>query len=511
MTDREGLAARIAELEHEVARSRLLMSIGVELSSQMELADLLPLVISKVSELMEADRSTLYLFDESRKELWTMVGEELEISEIRMPATQGIAGHVAQSGTMLNVPDAYALDFFDRSWDQKTGYRTRSVLCMPLRKRHGGLLGVLQVLNKCSGTAFTTEDEAFLTSLSAQVAPHVENAALHRQIEAVFEAIVNAISIALDGRDPVTAGHSRRVTQYSLAIAKAVHRAKEGPFAKTRFTRAQLRELQYAGLLHDFGKVGVPEAVLQKAERLPVNWIHVIEQRLGKQRAEVLLERFHQMDVPSESLDAQAAEYQQKVDFLVQLNRAGFLSAEAAETLKTILAEGLIDEMEFDYLSIQRGTLTPSERQVMESHVSKTEAVLAAIPWPAHMSDIPAIASAHHECPNGKGYPKGLARAAIPLRGLIMAVADVYDALTAQDRPYKPAIPHEKSANIIRNMAEEGRLDSDIVELFLEQDLHRSGQEEQSIDISRDTGYIERVQSAISHDGAGRDPTRSRG
>ncbi|MFW5857700.1 MAG: HD domain-containing phosphohydrolase, partial [Planctomycetota bacterium] len=453
-------AERLRRLEYENARLRRVMEVSTELARRVALEELLPLVIAKVTDVMEADRSTLFLYDKITDELWTMVGEGLEISEIRMPADRGIAGRVAQSRRLWNIPDAYDLEFFDQTWDRKTGYRTRSVLCTPLLSRQGELLGVLQVLNRKGEDRFLDEDERLLDLLADQIGVHVANAALHDQIERLIESIVNAISIALDSRDPVTAGHSRRVTQYTLNIARAVHHVDEGRFREVRFTRRQIRELRYAGLLHDFGKVGVPEAVLQKAERLPLNWIHVIEERFGKVRAEHLVEALRADDGNRSGIDhgTDDAFLTERLDFLVRLNSSGFLSDEAATTLEDTRSRALIDEMEYDCLSIKRGTLTPDERAVIESHVVKTAQVLRAIPWPDDLKNVPALASCHHEAPNGTGYPEGLDRERIPLGALIMAVADTYDALTAQDRPYKPAIPHEKSAAILRSMAQEGKL-----------------------------------------------------
>lgn len=488
------LRRRLTEVERENERRRRVMEIGQALGREMELADLLPLVIAKVTEVLEADRSTLFLYDRESDELWTMVGEGLEINEIRLPADQGIAGRVAQSGRVLNVPDAYELEYFDQSWYRRTGYRTRSVLAVPLNDHRGGLLGVIQVLNRRGReSAFTEEDERFLQALSAQIAVHVENAALRQEIENLFENIVGAISIALDGRDPVTAGHSRRVTQFTLALARAVHGATAGRYAAARFTRAELRELRYAALLHDFGKVGVPEAVLQKAERLPVNWIHIIEQRFGRRRAEALLAALRNGREEEEQAAALAG-MEEDLAFLIDLNTSGFLSEEAAERLARLHRQERIDRLEYEYLSIRRGTLTPRERRVMESHVIKTRHVLAAIPWPEDMARVPLIAAAHHESPNGSGYPDGLAGKAIPLGGLLMAVADVYDALTAQDRPYKPAMPHAKAAGILADMARGEKLDAELVELFLALDpphLLDAGEK------ASDTAIFRQVEEAV--------------
>ncbi|MHC4871124.1 MAG: GAF and HD-GYP domain-containing protein [Planctomycetota bacterium] len=466
------LKKQLETLEYENSKCLHIIQVGLELASQVELVTLFPLVISKVTEVMEADRSSLFLYDDKAEELWTMVAEGLDTTQIRIPVDRGIAGYVTRTGKSFNIKDAYDSELFDRSIDKKTGYRTKSVLCMPMRNRNGKVLGVLQVLNKKTSPIFNEQDEDFLKLLAGQIAVYVENAALYSQIENLFENIVAAIAIAIDERDPVTAGHSRRVTYYTMEIARAMHNTKEGVFKDIEISRDELKELRYACLLHDFGKVGVPEAILQKAQRLPVNWINVIEQRLGRVYAEEVIKSRDGDNSADEFISSCLPDPSGSIEFLKKLNTAGFLDDEAAAEVERLVNKKLLDAMEHKYFSIKKGTLTDEERDIMQSHVEKTESVLNAIPWPDDMKNVPAIAGSHHEALDGKGYPKGLGKDEIPLGGKIMAVADVYDALTAQDRPYKPAIPHEKSAGILRGMAKDNKLDSNIVEFFLTNELY---------------------------------------
>jgi HD-GYP domain-containing protein (c-di-GMP phosphodiesterase class II) len=469
--DAGDLRERLAGAELELAKHKRVLNIATELGRHVEFEVLLPMIIARVTEVMEADRTSLFLFDQQKRELWTMVGEGLESMEIRIPVEKGLAGLVAETGKRINIDDAYTHARFDRTWDRKTGYRTRSVLCMPLWRKHNEILGVIQVLNKKSAPRFNVEDEDFLELLCTQIAVFIENADLYRRIERLFESVVDAISIALDARDPVTAGHSLRVTQYAVQIARAIHAQKEGLFAGVSFSLAELRELRYAGLLHDFGKVAVPEAILQKSERLPANWIHVIAERLRRCQYESVIDLRARRREPREAGEA-VRSVSQCLGFLINLNRAGFLADEARDRLHALHDKGLINDLELDHLAIPRGTLTSEERAVIESHVEKTSAFLSAIPWPAEMAGIPAIASGHHEAQDGSGYPGHLKGEEIPLGARILAVADIYDALTAQDRPYKPAIPHERSAKILQDMAGEGKLQPEIVDLFLRKRLY---------------------------------------
>lgn len=445
-------------------RLKAVLSISRELGGNLDLEQLLPDIISRVTAVMDADRSSLFLHDAQTQTLYTFIAEGLDVNEIRIPVGAGICGEVARTRTRMNIPDAYACPSFDPSFDTKTGYRTKSVLCMPLDDRHGHLLGVIQVLNKNGGLPFNEDEETFLAALSSQIAMLLENASLYHKIERTFENIVAAIARAIDSRDPVTAGHSRRVSQYTLQLARGVHDCSEAPFADITFSRNQMRELRYASLLHDFGKVGVPESILQKSERLQSNLIHVVTHRLHANTLQEQLDRLGGMTVPEHDFDATAA-------FLAKINRSGFLSDEDAQRLKMIYEDGLITPAEYTALSIRKGTLTAEERQVMEGHVRKTYDVLSAIEWPDEMKEVPLIAASHHEAEDGTGYPQGLRGDQIPLGGKCMAVADVYDALTAQDRPYKPAIPHDKSCAILRDMAAHGKLNSDLVELFITREL----------------------------------------
>lgn len=466
------LEEKLRNLEYENSKCVEIIRVGLDLASQVELVSLFPLVIAKVSEVMEAERSSLFLYDNIAEELWTLVAEGLDTNEIRIPVSNGIAGYVARTGESLNIKDAYDNELFDKSIDKKTGYRTKSVLCMPLCNRQGKVLGVLQVLNKKTADIFSKQDEDFLHLLTGQIAVYVENASLYTQIENLFENIVKAIAIAIDERDPVTAGHSRRVAYFTLEIARTIHTCDEEPFRDIKFSRDQMKELRYACLLHDFGKVGVPESILQKAQKLPINWINVIEQRLGRVYAEKILACQEGDAQACEIVDDEFKSPAESFDFINQLNTTGFLSDESAQKIRELLEIKLINDFEYKYLSIPKGTLTAEERDIMQSHVAKTRSVLNAIPWPDDMKNVPLIAGSHHETLDGKGYPQGLSAEEIPLGGKVMAVADVYDALTAQDRPYKPAIPHEKSAQILRSMAEENKLDKDIVKLFLKNELY---------------------------------------
>ena len=254
-------------LERRVAKLTALLEIGKAMTAERDLDRLLPLIMQEVTQVMEADRSTLYLVDRGRHELWSKIAQGLEVREIRVKIGTGIAGHVAATGKLVNIPDAYADPRFDRSTDLQTGYRTRSILAVPMVNKPGEVIGVIQVLNKHKG-AFDDQDIELLQALSSQAAVAVENAILYEDIQNLFEGFIRASAYAIEARDPPTSGHSERVAILTCSLAEHVDRAETGPYASVRFSPEDMRELRFACLLHDFGKVGVREQVLVKGNKL---------------------------------------------------------------------------------------------------------------------------------------------------------------------------------------------------------------------------------------------------
>jgi HD-GYP domain-containing protein (c-di-GMP phosphodiesterase class II) len=427
----------------------LVRSIGAERDLDVLLGKLMEAVTSEVG----ADRSSLFLYDADRDELWSKVAQGLESRELRFPAGQGLAGHTARSGEILNIPDAYRDGRFNQAIDRSTGYRTRQVLCVPLRRRDGEVIGVVQALNKRGDRPFGAEDVRRLETLAALAAVAVENALLHEENEQLFENTVLTTAQAIEERDPATSGHVWRVASYSVNLAKAVHHLPER-FGES-YDRDRLRQLRYAGLLHDVGKIGVREAVLNKAKKIDGLGLPLIAERLRRLAAE-------------NGTRFEGSDYQ-KADRLVQrVNEPRPMSDEDRSELDAARRSGWISAGEFKALSVPRGTLTDEEWQDMRSHPDRSFRVLTLIRWPRRLSEVPEIARDHHEKLTGDGYTRGLTEEQIPFDARIVAVADVYDALTANDRPYKPAIPHDRARKILESMASERALDPRLVELFFE-------------------------------------------
>jgi HD-GYP domain-containing protein (c-di-GMP phosphodiesterase class II) len=475
-------------LLNENEKLRSILQISKIIGSEIHLDNLLQIIIRETSHVMEADRSSLFLVDAAKKELWSKVAEGMDpfTKVIRFPMSVGIAGAVATGGEAINIPDAYQDPRFNPEIDAKTGYRTRSILCMPIRNTKGKTIGVIQVLNKKSGP-FTREDEDLLETLTSQAGISLENAALYKEIENLFEEVVSTIVTALDERDRTTAGHTKRVAIYTLKTAVAIHRSTAGVFADVQYSYDQLRRLRYASLLHDIGKIGVNENILNKATRLPDGHMLALLERLKRIRWYLGI-----AEKPRLSRDGETREEREEilkwVDeaalFLEDLNRPTRerLADEEKDRLDGIRAAHFIDpegraepfltDFEYKYFSIGRGNLTEEERSHIQSHVAKSFIILNQINWPETLEYLPLIAASHHECLDGTGYPHHLNRESIHFDAKIMAIADFYDALTAPDRPYKPQIPHDKAVAILQGEVSKGKIDEDIFKIFLEKEVY---------------------------------------
>jgi len=443
-----------------------LVELVREVGAERDLDVLLGKIVEAIRRELGADRASLFLYDRERNELWSKVAQGLDSQEIRFGASEGLAGHVARTGEVLNIPDAYQDARFNREIDKHTGYRTRSALCAPLRGRDGEVTGVVQALNKRGSQPFDARDAEALTSLAGLAAVAVENALLHEQNEALLENLVLASSQAIEERDPPTSGHSHRVAKFAAELARAVNaRAAE---LGQGYTRDRLRQLRYAALLHDFGKIGVREAVLTKAKKLTPAEFGRIAERLRRFAAEAGA-RFR-------GSEFQGTEHQQATKLAARANRPVPLSDADAAALEALRAKGWLTERECAILSIRKGNLTAREWADMQSHPERSRRVLAEVRWPRRLSEVPELTHDHHEKPSGSGYPRRLPKESIPFDALILAVADVYDALTANDRPYKRAIPHQKAKAIMESMAKGGELDPRLTALFFEKECFKEAE-----------------------------------
>jgi HD-GYP domain-containing protein (c-di-GMP phosphodiesterase class II) len=489
-------------IPHDLAR-RLdkltsILEVTKLMSAERNLDLLLPLILYEASKMVEADRCSLFILDRERNELWSKVAQGSK-NEIRLPVGSGIAGQVAQTGQIINIPDAYADERFNRTFDVLSGYRTQSILCVPMRDANGDVTGVIQALNKLSGRPFDAEDEELMLALGAQAAGAIENALLHEEINNLFEGFVSASVVAIESRDPTTAGHSDRVAGLTVELARALEHVHTGPYANTRFTAMEIQELRYASLLHDFGKVGVREPVLVKAEKLYPHEMENLRARFQLARKDLQLQSYRRRlaalklrghdalaEIEAEEeerLTRELRELDEVLDFVLTCNRPTVLAQGNFERLHQLRALRFLDafeqpqplllDQEIQSLSIPKGTLSPEERKEIESHVEHTYRFLSQIPWTRTLRRVPEIAYAHHEKLDGTGYPRAIPETIIPVQSRMMSISDIYDALTASDRPYKKAVPHTFALTILESEAKAGQLDQVLFRIFIEAEIPR--------------------------------------
>jgi len=483
-----------AELEELQTLSTKLLDVGVAISSEINLYNLLTRIIEEAKGLLRAQNGTLYLVDHETGELYFHVVDVEQLKEIRMPINnKSISGYVALTGKPLNIRDVYEIPkskpyTFNRSIDRKTGLRTRSMLTVPMLNHDGVVTGTVQLINKMEGNSavpFSARDDRILMALASQAAVAIENAHLYKEIADLFESVVHFSASAIDERDPATAGHSRRVAMYALATAKALD----------KFDDDELRELEYAAWLHDVGKIGVREHILNKENKLYPRELDMLRERFEAARLShkaAYVEKIASLaakGAPAEKiskleqqLDDKLKQLSEDMAFIEEVNRPGYTSDEKKKRIDRIARMSFVDSLgnrrrlltgeEARALKVTRGNLTDAERKIMNAHVTSTYKVLRQIPFSQRLKRVPEIASCHHERLDGSGYPNGLKGKQVTLQSKILALVDVYDALTAQDRPYKPAMPVQKALGIIEEEVNAGRLDKDVYKAFLKHKVY---------------------------------------
>ncbi len=515
------------ELERLHGQVHELNRVGMALMSERDPDRLLDLILSRARALTESDAGSLYLKvegEDGAQRLHFRLAQndtlpDLPTPDFTLPIDRSsLAGYAASTGEPLVLDDAYRIPedrsySFNTAFDREHGYRAKSMLVVPMKDQKERVVGVLQLINRKSDpeARITGEETAeryvlpyrrpeieMVRSLAGQAAVSIENGRLYRAIEDLFEGFIRAAVTAIDQRDPATSGHSVRVTALTCDLAEVVSRSDDPPFADVSFSPEEMQQLRYAGLLHDVGKVGVPEEVLVKQKKLPPAMSAGVQARFDlirtsieaeyhRRRAERLEEtgddydadHLREIEKRRESDIERLERYRQAV---LEANEPRVLAEEAGEILGEI-AEAVftgpdgeerpyLTEEEVHYLRIPRGNLDPAERKQIESHVEHSHSFLREIPWTDELGRIADIVIGHHEKLDGRGYPRGVAAEEIPLETRMMTVADIFDALTASDRPYKKAMPVERALEILRMEAEEGGLDADLVEVFIESRIY---------------------------------------
>lgn len=497
-----------------------LIEIARAISTEREIDKLLGLILEKSRFITGADAGSLYVVegddpDPLRRSLRFKLTQNESVlfdwREFSVPVSaRSMSGYVALHRSSLNIADVYDLPpkspySFDPSFDAKIGYRTKSMLCAPLLSRAGDVIGVIQLINKKRDVerkllspadvdsqvlSFDERSEELLMTLASQAGIALENAILYAEINRMLEGFVRASVEAIEQRDPTTSGHSRRVADLTVGLARAVERVDRGPYSGLRFSRDDLRELEYASLLHDFGKIGVREEVLVKAKKLFAHELEAIRMRfdfaIRSTEADVLRRKLHIIErgggpadiaFLDEELAIRTTEIESAFDAILASNEPTVLKggnfarieAIARETYTTVRGDccPLLTSGEVKSLSVTRGSLTPTEIDEIRSHVTHTFEFLSQIPWGKQFRRVAQIAGAHHERLNGTGYPNRLRAEEIPVQSKMMSITDIFDALTASDRPYKKAVPLVKALDILKLEVKDHHIDADLLEVFI--------------------------------------------
>ncbi len=516
---------RRAQREAETRTKELqeLTRIGMALSTEHDYNHLLNLIILQARQITSSDACSLYLVETDENEqrfLRFKLSEnfprpDIPLVEFTMPiSTDSISGYVATTGEPLVIDDVYFIPpdveyTFNRTIDEKYGYRSKSMLTLPMKDHKNEVIGLLQLINRkrhldakliekedfdAEVIPYTPRLVGLVSAMAGQAAISIENSQLYEDIERLFEGFVTAAVTAIEQRDPTTFGHSGRVASMTVGLAKTVDGLTAGPYRDVSFSRDEIREIQYAGLLHDFGKVGVREQVLVKAKKLYPPDLSLVKQRYQFifRTAEV---EFHRRR--AEYLEKHGEEGYQ--EFLEQLRQGHdkllgdldrFMKLVLDSNEPTVLPEGSFEELikyadkyyedlegkeqpyladdGVRFLTIRKGSLDESERLEIESHVTHTYRFLMQIPWTKELQFIPNIAYGHHEKLNGAGYPRRVTGDQIPIQTRMMTISDILDALTASDRPYKRAVPMDRALDILSSEVDGGMLDAQLFDIFTE-------------------------------------------
>ena len=517
----------ISDLEKQISN---LSNIGLALSKEKDMSKLLEMILLEAKRIANSDGGTLYMMtDDQRLRFEIMMtdsldfhmggtsGKDIPFYPIKLYTDNGkpnetmIAAFVALTGQTVNIKDAYEAKGFDftgtKMFDEKTGYRSKSFLTVPLKNHEDEIIGVLQLLNAQSSEeekiiSFSKKVQEMVEALASQAAVAITNKNLIKDLEALFESFIKLIASAIDEKSPYTGGHCARVPEITMMLADAVHNTDYGPFAKTKFSEKELYELKIAAWLHDCGKVATPEFVVDKSTKLEtiydrineVGTRFVVLQRdaeIEKLNKELKIERNESLsfDQKKQEIKKLNNEFkktieQLKVDesFVKESNIGGeFMSPDKKDRINEISRyqwqpngemKNFLSKDEVYNLSIARGTLTAEERKVINDHIVVTIKMLEELPYPKHLKNVPEFAGGHHEKLDGTGYPKGLTKDEMSVQARIMAIADIFEALTARDRPYKKGKTLSQAMRILGFMKDDAHIDVDLFDIFVKEKIY---------------------------------------
>ncbi|CAG0929668.1 MAG: hypothetical protein EFKGCFLK_02045 [Rhodocyclaceae bacterium] len=514
-------------IEDLFRRFEQLNEIGAALSHERDIDRLLEIILVAAKTITHADGGTLYRVTEDERSLRFEIlrNDSLGIAmggtsgnpisfpllplrtESGEPNNSMVAAYAAIHQETVNIADAYQAEGFDfsgtRKFDERTGYRSQSFLTVPMKNHENAVIGVLQLINATdpdSGrvTPFSAADQRLAESLASQAAIALTNRQLIIQLEKLFESFIQLINVAIDEKSPYTGGHCERVPVLTMMLAEAVNETKNGPLADFGMSDKDRYELKIAGLLHDCGKVTTPVHVVDKATKLQTLFdrIHLVDTRFEVLKRDARIAMLEARLALREARDARAEsaletdlarqlrQIESDRDFLRRANVGSeAMTAEDQERVSRIgkgyrwadvdgRQSSFLSEDELENLGIRAGTLTQKERETINYHIVATIKMLEQLPWPKHLKNVPEYAGGHHERMDGKGYPKGLRREQMSVQARVMGIADIFEALTARDRPYKPGKTLSESLDILGRFKLNGHIDPDLFDVFVRQKVY---------------------------------------
>ncbi len=492
--------------EKQCAQIKRLNEIGTALSAEKNLDRLLEMIVDEARKFTNADAGTLYTMSDDETELHFAIVQNDSLG-LRMGGTGGkiawpslnlknhdgspnnsnVSAYVAISGQTVNIADVYDIEGFNfegtKKFDLSTGYRSKSMLVVPLSNHENDVIGVLQLLNALDETTgevidFSPEYQEMIRSLASQAAIALYNSRLILDLENLLESFIRTIATAIDEKSPYTGGHVKRVAELTMTIARKINSTNYGKFADIKFNDDQLRELAIAAWLHDVGKITTPEYVVDKATKLEAlhDRIYDIKTRIE------LIKRDLTLETPSPEISAKIKVLDEEYEFLAQANTGNeFLDDDKIARIKEIAERKwtddgqprpLLSEEEISKLCVRRGTLTENERNIINNHALVTQKMLSHLPFPKKLRNVACYAAAHHEKIDGTGYPLGLKGDQLSLQSRIIAVADIFEALTAIDRPYKKGKSVTEALEIMDLMAKENHIDAELFEFFVKEKIY---------------------------------------
>ena len=517
----------ITDLEQQISN---LSNIGLALSKEKDMNKLLEMILLEAKRIANSDGGTLYMMtDDKRLRFEIMMtdslkfhmggtsGKDIPFYPIKLYTDDGepnksmIAAYVGLTGETVNIEDAYTAKGFDFSgtkmFDEKTGYHSQSFLTVPLKNHEDEIIGVLQLLNAQDTKSkkiisFASDVQEMVEALSSQAAVAITNKNLIKDLENLFESFIKLIASAIDAKSPYTGGHCARVPEITMLLADAVQETKNGPFADVAFTEKEMYELKIAAWLHDCGKVATPEFVVDKSTKLETIYdrVNEVETRFGvlqrdeeikRLKKELKIERDESLSA-NEKVDKikdlkkshrkKMGTLKSDLEFVKETNVGGeFMSGDKKDRVRQIenyrwkpngKMENFLSADEVYNLTIPRGTLTPEERKVINDHIVVTINMLNELPYPKHLRNVPEFAGGHHEKLDGTGYPMGLTKSQMSVQARIMAIADIFEALTARDRPYKKGKTLSQAMRILGFMRNDAHIDVDLFDIFVKEKIY---------------------------------------